>query len=231
MSKTLKRLATAMLIAALLFSTVFIMPAEAAGLKAPTGCRFTKWLKSDFTACQVSWNKVSGANVYQVELAYKSGKNAKYALTKNTYSKINGLSNQHIHRVRVRAYYIDSNLKLRKVSGYSNAAYIVPLPTKASASLVSRTKTEVRLKWNIIYGSNGYNLFLTTNPSVKWYWNKATAKTATASSIVIKKYKGKALKKYVNYYTRIMTRNKVGSSFINVPIPYSGFWTSRFYIY
>ena len=122
MSKTLKRLATAMLIAALLFSTVFIMPAEAAGLKAPTGCRFTKWLKSDFTACQVSWNKVSGANIYQVELAYKSGKNAKYALTKNTYSKIDGLSNQHIHRVRVKAYYIDSNLKLRKVSGYSNAA-------------------------------------------------------------------------------------------------------------
>jgi hypothetical protein len=89
----------------------------------------------------------------------------------------------------------------------------------------------VKFKWNIIYGSNGYNIFMTTNPSGKWYWNLSTNTLATATSGIVKKYRGSSLKKYQNYYVRVITRRKRFGVFCTVPEPYKSYYQYKFYIY
>ena len=69
MFKTLKRLASALLIATLISAAVFATPAEAAGLATPRNCHFIRWLDHGFTSFRVGWNLVKGANKYIIELA------------------------------------------------------------------------------------------------------------------------------------------------------------------
>ena len=53
MLKTLKRLASALLVAALISASVFVMPAEAAGLAAPKNFHFIRWLNNSCTSCRM----------------------------------------------------------------------------------------------------------------------------------------------------------------------------------
>ena len=76
--KTFKRLATAVLIAAMLFSSVMVMPAEAATrLSTPSNCRFVKWQSKTMTYAEVGWNSVSKANAYQAVISWADNTNKK----------------------------------------------------------------------------------------------------------------------------------------------------------
>ena len=115
---------------------------------------------------------------------------------------------------------------------WSNIAYITPSPedhTKKNISSASAGLQE-KLTWEIIYGSSGYNVFLTTNPKGTWYWNQSTPTQATARSAVIKKYRGSNLKKYTNYYFRIVTRRRRNGVFCTVPMPAADYYTGSFRI-
>ena len=79
----------------------------------------------------------------------------------------------------VRAFYMSGGQ--RKFGPWSNVEYITPSPTKLTAKNTSSgTNLKMNIKWNIIYGCNGYNVFLTTNPNGTWYWNQSTSIKADA---------------------------------------------------
>jgi hypothetical protein len=88
----------------------------------------------------------------------------------------------------------------------------------------------MNVSWNIIYGCNGYNVFITTNPNGKWYWNQSTSEKATATSAVIDKCGGAKLKKNTRYYVRIVTRRKRNGVFCTVPMPANNTYVGSFII-
>ena len=82
-----------------------------------------------------------------------------------------------------------------------------------------------------IYGSNGYNVFLTTNPYGAWKWNCSTKTKSSATSASVSRYNGKKFKKYQNYYVRIVTRRKQNGVFRPVPAPTAAYYQYKFYLY
>ena len=199
-------------------------------LKKPGNCHFAKWNNAKFTNCQIAWNKVDGADGYQTLLSWTDGSHAS-----STYTKSNVLYRnctvhpQHVSQMKVRAYYTQNGR--RKFGPWSNVEYITPSPTTLTtknASVGSNLKMNV--SWNIIYGCNGYNVFITTNPNGKWYWYQSTAQNATARSSVITKCGGAKLKKNTRYYVRIVTRRKRNGVFCTVPMPSNNAYTGTFFI-
>ena len=227
MFKILKRLASALLIAALISTSVFVTPAEAAGVATPKNCHFIRWLNSGFTSCRVGWDLVKGANMYEVELAYADGTNARYYESTKSYATLSISNNCRVYKARVRAYKLDSSGNVLKYSNQSNTTFIVPSPTSLSGSMPKKFKEKI--KWNRVVGANGYNVFLSTNPKGSWYINKQTS-TSSATSVTIDRYRGAKLKAYTNYYVKIVSRRVLNGRYISVPTPtnfYNGYF--RFY--
>ena len=116
-------------------------------------------------------------------------------------------------------------------SSWSNLAFITPSPTKLTAKNTSSgNNLKMNISWNIIYGCNGYNVFITTNPNGTWYWNQSTSTKANATSAVITKYRGSKLKKNTRYYVRIVTRRQRNGVFCTVPMPSNNAYTGSFII-
>lgn len=235
MLKMLKRIAAGLL-AAMLVVGILYHPAEVDAatkkLKTPGNCHFVKWNNKSFTSCRIAWNKVSGANIYGVSVTWTDGSHEIYTETSKTYCDIKGLKNNHVYQAKVIAGYYNSKVgRITRISGWSNIAFITPSPTSCSVSIADQKNNFIKFKWNAIYGSDGYNIFLTTNPTGTWVWNQSTATKATANTAVIKKYRGSKLKKYQNYYYRIVTRRKRNGVFCTVPMPSSSYYLNAFYIY
>lgn len=230
MLKALKRLAAAFLVTVFIVGSLSVTSAEAA-MKKPGNARFVKWNNYQFSSCDIYWNTVSGANAYQIRCTWTDGShNIGGTLYGSYYGvTVSGLNYQHVYQFQVRALKVNSSKKVLQTSPWSNIVFITPWPKNVSASM-SGSKN-VKFKWNIIYGSNGYNIFMTTNPSGKWYWNLSTNTLATATSGIVKKYRGSSLKKYQNYYARVITRRKRNGVFCTVPEPSSGYYSYTFYIY
>lgn len=231
MAKFFKRYLACFLMAAMLVGTVSLTSAEAA-LSKPKNCRFDKWTNDSFTACRIKWGKVSGANYYVVRITYKDGSHQSEYLTESTSYTLKKLSNDHIYVARVRAIYADplTNQVIER-SEFSNKAYITPLPTEVSLTVTNQDKIKAVFKWNKIGGCDGYNLFVTTNPEYDdWYWNQSTEAKATETKATITKYRGKKLKKYQNYYVRIVTRRKQNGVFSTVPIPSEDYFNMAFQV-
>ena len=188
-------------------------------LKVPGNCRFVKWNNTKYSSCQIAWNKVEGADGYQTVLCWTNGS---HATTKNL--KANALSQScsvpvnHVTLFKVRAF---ANLPGGKsYSQWSNIAFITPSPTTLKyKNNGSGSNPRVNISWDIIYGCDGYNVFLTTNPNGTWVWNQSTAANATATNAVITKYRGQKLKKGTRYFVRIVTRRKRNGVFCTVPLP------------
>jgi hypothetical protein len=114
-------------------------------------------------------------------------------------------------------------------SNFSNIAFITPLPRRLSITISNESRIQAKLSWNTIYGCNGYNIFLSKHPESesKWVWDQSTSAKATATSATIKKFKGEHLKKFTNYYVRIVTRRKRNGVFCTVPVP-DGYYNAGF---
>lgn len=233
MLSKIKRIAAALLIAVLVVGMVPAVNAEAA-LKKPGNCRFDRWNNGSFTSCRIRWNKVDGANYYLIRVSWTDGSHSFDDVTNRTYYDIKGLKNNHVYQAMVFAVrYDEVNEAVIDAGPWSNVEYITPSPSSCSAKLLNPKASknfQVKLNWNIIYGCNGYNVFLTTNPSGKWYWNQSTATKAPATSATIKTYRGSGIKKYQNYYVRIITRRKRRGVFCTVPMPGNGYYTESFRI-
>lgn len=230
--------------------------AEAAVPK-PKAYTFDNWRGSDgsFSSCWVRWTyddwykeyyEIDGFEVLSTWTDGSHGIRRRYDRYSSDYDNpsldwasdgsnkysvyIEGLNKKHVYFSRVRAYYYDYDWN-RHYGPWSNYVFITPWPSSASKSLPNKKKPEVKIKWNTIYGSNGYNVFLSTNPSSgKWYWNKSTATRATATSAVIKSYRGSKFKKNKTYYVRIITRRKRNGVFCTVPAPSSSYYQIKFFL-
>ena len=228
-----KRLAAAFLVAVLTLAPITITPAEAA-LAAPRNCRFVRWTDTSFTKCLIMWDKVSGADGYQTLWCWTNGSHAVY---ENHGPSVTGeqaynMPKNHVSQMRVRAFKRTSSGK-RQFSPWSNIAFITPSPTSFSGKLVSANASNLKygLKWNMIYGSSGYNLFLSTNPYGTWYWNQSTNRKAESTSVTVKIFKRKPLKLYTYYYFRVVTRRTLNGVFCTVPMPSSSFYNGYFRFY
>ncbi len=188
-------------------------------LKKPGNCHFVKWNNAKYTSCRIGWIKVDGAEGYETLLSWTDGSHASRTITKsNVLYRDCTVHPQHVSQMMVRAFYTLNGI--RKYSPWSNVEYITPSPTKLTVKNTSSgTNLKMNISWNIIYGCNGYNVFLTTNPNGTWYWNQSTSTTANSTSAVINKYRGSKLKKNVRYYVRIVTRRQRNGVFCTVPMP------------
>ncbi len=188
-------------------------------LKVPSSCRFIKWNNAKYSSCQIAWNKVEGADGYQTVHCWTNGS---HATTKNL--KANALSQSfsvpvnHVTMFKVRAFANASGGKI--YSKWSNIAFITPSPTTLKyKNNGTGSNPKINISWDIIYGCDGYNVFLTTNPNGTWVWNQSTATNATSTSAVLTKYRGQKLKKWTKYYVRIVTRRRRNGVFCTVPLP------------
>ena len=221
MTKSIKRLLACFLIAAMLVGMTTFTSAEAA-LAKPGNCRFANWANTSFTSCKIKWDGVAGANSYTLVVTYTDGSHYMQYSTSSTSYTLKNLADNHIYVAKVRATYIDPVTgQITNQSPFSNIAFIVPLPKRLSITISNDGKIQAKLDWNTIYGCNGYNIFMTSDPvsKNKWVWNQSTPTKATATSATIKKFKGANLKRYTNYYVRIVTRRKRNGVFCGVPVP------------
>ena len=229
--KTFKRLATAVLIAAMLFSSVMVMPAEAATrLSTPSNCRFVKWQSKTMTYAEVGWNSVSKANAYQAVISWADNTNKKYFNTSDTSITFTGLAVNRVYKVRVKALKVNSEGTITLTSPWSSAAYIIPAPPSKSVAAESIENHTVRLQWYGVSGSNGYDVYLTTNPRGNWHYSLSTS-SAKSTTVILKKYRSSKFKTYQNYYYRIISKRWVNSRYINSPIPSPSYYAGYFYFY
>ena len=155
-------------------------------------------------------------------MTYTDGTHYKQYTTSSTSYTLKNLEDNHIYIAKVKATYVDPVTgTITNSSNFSNIAFIVPLPRRLSITISNENRIQAKLQWNTIYGCNGYNIFLSKDPSSKnkWVWDQSTATKAGATSATIKKYKGEKLKKHTNYYVRIVTRRKRNGVFCSVPVP------------
>ena len=199
-------------------------------LKKPGYCHFVKWNNKNYTGCRIAWNRAVGAEGYQTQLCWTNGSHESITYVgPNTLYRDCKVYANHVSLMRVRAFY---NFNGQRIYGpWSNMEFITPSPTKLTCKNVSAGKDlKMKVNWPIIYGSNGYNVFVTTNPNGKWSWNQSTAVKANALSAVITKYQGKELKKNTRYYVRIVTRRKFKGVFCSVPMPAKNTYVGSFVI-
>ena len=199
-------------------------------LKKPGNCHFIKWNNSKYTGCRIGWKKTEGADGYQTLLSWTDGSHASSTIVKsNVLYRDCTVHPQHVSQMKVRAFYMQNGQ--RKYGPWSNIEYITPSPAKLTSRNVSTgTSLKMNVSWNIIYGCNGYNVFITTNPNGKWYWYQSTSQKATATSAVINKCGGSPLKKNTRYYVRIVTRRKRNGVFCTVPMPANNTYVGSFVI-
>ncbi|MBE5998490.1 MAG: hypothetical protein E7237_02550, partial [Sarcina sp.] len=188
-------------------------------LKKPGNCHFVKWNNEKYNSCRIAWNKVDGATGYQSILSWTDGSHASTKILKsNVLSQDCSVTVNHVSQFKVRAF--ADTAAGRVYSPWSNLEYITPSPTKLTCKNASTaSELKEKISWNIIYGCNGYNVFLTTNPNGTWYWNQSTSVLATSLDATITKYRGSKLKKNTRYYVRIVTRRKRNGVFCTVPMP------------
>lgn len=230
MKKVLGRITSLLMAAILLTGFAPALNAEAA-LAKPENCRFVRWVeKDDFDDCVIQWNKVTGADGYQTLVCWTNGSHARYKNWGKTTTRatLRDLEDDHVAQVKVRAF--KNTSKGKSYGPWSNIAFITPSPDDYSVKVVSSNANnlQMRITWDIIYGCNGYNVFLTTNPKGTWVWNQSTSTSATSRTAVVKKYRGANLKKYTNYYFRIVTRRRHNGVFCTVPVPSASYYTGTF---
>ena len=186
----------------------------------PLQCRFLKWSDTSYGRCVIAWKRSDEADGYQTLLSWTDGSHAVRKETgPNVLQQTFSVPSNHVTQCRVRAFVRLADGS-RKYSQWSNLTYITPSPAAFSCSKKTTSAgPEARISWNIIYGSSGYNIFVSTNPDGTWYWNQSTQALAGVTGAVIRTYRGSRLKKGQRYYVRIVTRRRRNGVFCTVPLP------------
>ncbi|BBF42335.1 transglutaminase-like predicted protease domain fused ChW-repeats and cell-adhesion domain [Lachnospiraceae bacterium KM106-2] len=159
----------------------------------------------DFKSIKVSWNRVDGADGY--EIMRKASKNGSYKKINEikkplTISFTNrSLSSGKRYYYRVRAYRIVQNQKC--YSNDSNMKSAVPKSGKTTITKLKRSVKKIKLTWKKITGASGYQIYYKT--SKKSAFKKA--KTITKGSRTT--YTHTKLKSKKTYYYRIRAYKNV----------------------
>lgn len=234
MKQKLRRLTAAFLIAASLVLCMSYTSAEAAPAK-PKNVLFKQWDSSDFTAFTIHFKAQQWFDGAQFKLTETNGRVQYLSSHFDEYFTKGmlwthhfwGFSGNRIYFVYARVYRYNSKGK-RVYSAWSRPVITMPSPPKNSVkvSVPDRRKPYIKLNWSKIYGAQGYDVYMTTKPSGKWYYCKSSSST----SIKIKKFRGKNLQTKKTYYVRVVPRRKRGGKNVHVTPLSSSFWNCRFYL-
>ena len=155
------------------------------------------------TTLKATWNKVTGATGYKVELLNANGKVVKkITTTKLTYT-FSKLSAGTTYKVRVTAYTTISGKNQYSV-GSTNLTTATK-PATPTLTLSSSVKGKANIKWSNVAGETGYQVYYAT--SKNGTYSKAGVYTAnTVSGSKSKLTSGKT------YYFKVRAYKKVGST-------------------
>lgn len=236
MSRLIRNLCTALFVVSVILAGV--LPAQAAVIyKAPQRFRFVQWNNTSFTSCRLAWDTAldsagNSATDYEIRETWTNGSHYWHAITGKTAVNINNHEYNHVVVASVRARWKKTNTKTGAsyyaYSPWSAQVFVTPMPVGVTGSMPYKNDPYVKISWNPVYGSSGYNVFLTTNPKGQWYWNQSTAAKATVTSATIRRFRGKKLKAHTNYYLRVITRRKQNGVFRSVPVPAADYYSLRF---
>lgn len=251
MKTLLKRIAATFMLAVSIITTINPLPVQAS-IAAPKGLGYF-WMheyeKNERTPFSFSKDPVhvkctttAACDGYQFKFALTNGKSL---MTINKERKMKAgdycgarciiytgnspkTYGDHVTMVYARVYRYNQKGK-KEYSAWTKPVLITPWPDNIKKVSVNKKTPSIKLKWNTIYGSDGYNVFISTTPG-KWYWNQSTAQKATATTATIKTCHGRNLEKHRTYYVRIVTRKKKNSRFISSPEPYAQYYNYTFRI-
>ena len=234
-SDRIRRLAAMALAAALacgvILAAVPSVRAEAS-VKAPANCRFYQWLNTEYTKCQLKWDKVSGASGYETCWSWSDGTHKKTQTWKGQSSGlVYNVPNNRVSIFKVRAYKTSGSKKT--YSEWSNTAYIVPSPTTITWNWAySNGVPTEKFTWNRIYGASGYRIYVTMDRSGKWY-PVYTTYQSTKLSATVSKYRGAMMKTgkkgQYKYYFRIVSLRKVNGNYKEAPLYSDSYGPGYFY--
>lgn len=165
------------------------------------------------SSVKISWNKLNGAEGYQVYLYNtKTKKYQKYKYVNSNSLTISKLSSSLTYKIKVDG--------IRKINGanrvISTATLAIGTKTLTpSISSIKSAKKAATVKWKKISGASGYEIYMSTSKNGKYTRKKTITNGKTISSKVT------GLKSKKNYYFKIRTYKtvagkKIYSSFSKV---------------
>ena len=140
------------------------------------------------TTLKATWNKVTGATGYKVELLNANGKVIKTVTTKNLTYTFTKLTAGTTYKVRVTAY--------KTISGknqYSLVSTTITTATKPATPTLKVTSTKkgvANFTWTNVAGENGYEVYYSTSKS-SGFKSAASYKTNVAKGSKSKLTSGK----------------------------------------
>ena len=169
-----------------LYSSSVKLTATTKAATTPTNPSAVTGFKASTTenSITLSWNKVSGADSYQIDV-YQNGKWSYVAKTSATsYTVTQGLSAGTSYQFRIFAFNGNLYSSSVKLTATTKAA-TTPTPTKPSAVTgfkASTTKNSVALSWDKVSGADSYQIDIFRNGSWK-YLTKTAGNSFTATGL------------------------------------------------
>ena len=155
--------------------------------------------KTGYGGIQIKWNKVDGADGYEVwryDAVSKKWTCVKTFKNGNTVSwKNTGLKTGRKYTYKVRAFVTHENEKL--CGKYSGTRAATPALNKPVISKLTAGKNSVTVKWKQVPGANGYKIYRSTAKNGKYTCVKTIKKGKTLS------WKNTKLKKGKRYYYKV----------------------------
>ena len=165
------------------------------------------------SSVKISWNKLNGAEGYQVYLYNtKTKKYQKYKYINSNSLTISKLSSSLTYKIKVDG--------IKKINGanrvISTATLAIGTKTLTpNISSIKSAKKAATVKWKKISGASGYEIYMSTSKNGKYTRKRTITNGKTISSKVT------GLKSKKNYYFKIRTYKtvagkKIYSSFSKV---------------
>ncbi|RDU23783.1 fibronectin type III domain-containing protein [Anaerosacchariphilus polymeriproducens] len=152
----------------------------------------------------VSWNRASGVDGYQVELKNSRGKIVKKLNYNSGYYDSASFSNMkdEIYTVHVRSY-----TKLNGKTYYSKWSTIFCFNQPRIKSVKVSGK-KLKVSWGKVGGATGYDVYVSTKKTSGYKKVKSVGKNTTKATI--SKLKGKKFSAKKTYYVYVITKKKIG---------------------
>ena len=177
------------------YGNLFTLPGSISGFKQQ---QWWYWIDT----IDLSWDKLSGVDGYEVTLYNSKGKRVKRV-------KVSGYSSSASFRKVSKQVYTAKIRAYKKINGktyYSSTAKTYCI-TQARVRSVKLSNKKLTIKWNKVPGATGYDIYVSTKKNSGY--KKVKSVSAKASSCTITKFNRKKLTKK-RYYVYVETKKKVG---------------------
>lgn len=180
---------------------------------APATVTNIKSSSSSYSSANTTWNKVTGANGY--DLARATSVNGTYAtiarVTSSSYNN-GGLATGTNYYYKVRSFKTVGGTRLYS-NFWSNIASVKPVPAQVTNVKATRVNTKsIKITWNRVTGASGYEVFKSTSSNGSY---AIYARTSNSSFINGSLTKGRT------YYYKVRSFRYVGSTKV-----YCNYWSA-----